>query len=111
MRYYKSAIQMKDGQKKYGNLPPDFVLGYESEGEAYFELDEQVQIPVNVDITEITLEEFTKVVQLITDQDSQKRQQDETNFIQHLKQKDEEIKQLKERIADLYELQLFGGAS
>lgn len=71
---------MENGKKKYGNLPIGFVSGYENLNirKAYFMLDDEVALPDNSGIEEISKNAYDEAL-LIIKQIFIEKQQDELN--------------------------------
>ena len=74
MRYFKAAKHVQeDGTVQYGNLPVNFVIGYESAAEVVFPLEEQVELPDQAAIQEIGLAEYGQFIDVLGEQAKQKR--------------------------------------
>ncbi len=74
MRYFKAAKHVQeDGTVQYGNLPVNFVIGYESDAEVVFPLDDQVELPDYAAIQEIGLAEYRQFIDVLCEQAKQKR--------------------------------------
>lgn len=98
MKYFKAPIRTENGQKVYGTLPHAFVIGYESDTEAFFELMDEVYVPSNANVTEITYDEFQLGVETIKQIIEQKKQEEYQNSLQEMERQKQDREQ---RIADL----------
>ena len=74
MRYFKAPKHVQeDGTVQYGNLPINFVIGYESDAEVVFPLNDQVELPEQAAIREIGLTEYTQFIDSLCEQAKQNR--------------------------------------
>lgn len=102
MKYYSAPISIKDGKKVYGNLPIDFVLGYEDleNSSAYFELTSNVHLDEENGVTEIEKNDYEIKVANINKEEAQKRNTEQQKIIEDMlildEQRRKEIEQLKE---------------
>lgn len=94
MKYYKAPIVVENSSKRYGNLPLNFVTGYETDTDAYFQLIDTIPLPESSSLTEIDENEFTAKIQEITQLEKEKRKRQEQDFLTELKQKQQTIEDL-----------------
>lgn len=109
MKYFKASITIENNKKKYGNLPMDFVLGYENSdlNEVYFCLLEDVNVHQEADITEIEKVEYDSAIEVISRLDNTKRQEELEETIKIVKEKQNETKNLIDNVLSLEEGSLF----
>lgn len=98
MRFYSAPISVIDGQKVYGNLPPNFATGHELNGTAYIMLPEKIEVLDEYGITEIDEPAYATAVNTLQTNEKSRRQKELTDFEQKKTQKEllkEQYKQLK----------------
>lgn len=100
MKYFKASITIENSKKKYGNLPIDFVLGYENSdlNEVHFCLLENVNIPENADITEIGKAEYDSAIEVITQLDNDRKKVELDAVIQLITEKNQKAKDLESKL-------------
>lgn len=101
MRYFKANKNIIDGNVVYGNLPVNFVIGYETENEAYFQLLPEITLPDQANVTEISEDEFHLFVDDLNKSEQEKRKQDEVELLDQLEQSKFEKEQLWQMVTDL----------
>lgn len=101
MKYYKAKLNIENGLTVYGKLPYRFVIGYEDEEYAYFELLDEVYIPSLEEIEEITLEEYEGHVQYVLELEEQKRQKENQSVLEKIEQKKSENETLWQVITEM----------
>lgn len=98
MKYYNAGIFIENNIKRYGNLPVDFVIGYETENEVFFELMEEVLLPDDAGVTEIDKSTYQSKIEEISQAELVKRRQQEQAFVDELTKKKDENNYLKETL-------------
>ncbi|MED1948998.1 hypothetical protein [Brevibacillus centrosporus] len=98
MRFYKANVVVReDGKAVYGNLPYLFTVGHEIDEIAYFTLTSTVELPDDSDVIEISESDFQQVIATMQAAEEQRRQQEQTELLDKLRQKQEEIQTLKQQ--------------
>lgn len=89
-KYYKTEIKIINDEKHYGDLPKDYVIGYEHEGFAYFPLANEL-IDSNPNfiefLEEISEEEYQGIIDTLNQLEEQKRQEDYQKFLEEVEAK------------------------
>lgn len=99
MKYFKAGLTIENSQKKYGNLPIGFVIGYENTNldEAYFCLYEEVVIPNSADIHEISKAEYDSAIETIKEMENEKKQTEIDEMIKIIADKNGVIGELQDK--------------
>lgn len=95
MKYYKATISIQNGLIIYGNLPSNFVLGYEDKemGIVYFELHDSVDLPEGtIDVVVIEKEEYDAGVKNLINKEREQKALEQEQLINQMIQQ----KQIKE---------------
>jgi hypothetical protein len=100
LKYYKAKKNIKDDKVYYGDLPYKFTIGYENEEYAYFELLDEVQLPSkkNKDIEKITEDEYREFINVLSQQETEKRLHEEQAMITQLRAKENEKAQKENKL-------------
>jgi hypothetical protein len=108
LKFYKAKKKVTDDKVYYGDLPYQFVIGYENDEYAYFELLDEVQLPSkkNKDIEKITESEYREFISILTQREAEKRLQEEQTIMTQLKAKENGKKQNEEKLKRQFNLLL-----
>lgn len=109
MRFFRANVVVReDGKAVYGNLPYQFTVGHEVDGIAYFTLAGTVELPDGSDVIEISEAEFQQVIATMQAAEEQRRQQEQAQLLDKLRQREAKIQSLEQQQASMsQELQNF----
>lgn len=98
MKYYKANIKIIEDKKYYGNLPYKYATGYEDEGFAYFQLLDNMQLPLkrnDKSVIEITEQEYKSIIDKLTIAEKLKRETEQKGILKAIESKKQKEKEIK----------------
>jgi hypothetical protein len=106
MKFYKAKKKIEDGKILYGNLPYKYVIGYEDEEYAYFELPDNIKLPGKKDNDIKIIDEtiYKNFVDNLKTKENEKRQIENTEMIEKIKNKKEENRKSKSQFETLLQI-------
>jgi hypothetical protein len=106
MKFYKAKKKIEDGKILYGNLPYKYVMGYEDEEYAYFELPENIKLPGGKDNNIKLIDEtiYRQNLDSIRVKEIEQRQRKNTEAVENIRNRYEENTRIKRQYESLLQV-------